>query len=600
LPIADYGFLSDCRSAALVGGDGQVDWLCWPRFDSAAICALLLDSQAGCWWMRPVDDMISTQEYLPNSLILQTYFETDTGRVRVSDWLHLGSRQALCRLVEGIEGEVVMDTGCDARRGWGLDGVAVWAERLGYLVTEIGAEERIILDGFTLPTESLIQVDGELSAIRPRSLWKVKAGESYGFSLGYARPGPSNLRVSLRRTQEWWLDWAEDLVVPKEYGEMTRKSALVLKGLQYQPSGAIVAAATTSLPEEPGGARNWDYRYSWIRDAAFTIDALAGCGKYDMADSWLDWLTSLSMASGIDSIQIMYGIGGEKSLPESELPLQGYGGAKPVRIGNEAASQRQLDTYGELLDAMLLHRQVTSAPTSSRRAKFAQALTDVVCDYWQETDQGIWEARSAPRHYVHSKVMAWVTLDRVIKLAEIDPDQFDRRDVERWRAEAKVIHNQVLERGAPNGWFQMAYDLPLDDAANLMVGLVGFVDCKDPRYVQTVRRVQANLANKAGWIWRYRDFDDGIGGGEGSFTICTLWLVRALHAIGDHKASRELMEKVLEAASPLGLYAEQLDESNAHWGNYPQAFTHIALIQCAWALAEDQDSSHPAIDASKA
>lgn len=585
LSISQYGFLSDSRSAALVASDGQLEWLCWPRFDSEPLFSSLLDAQkGGCWWMRPTSDFVSWQTYVEDSLILKTHFRTESGEAVVTDWLHAGARQALCRLVEGVRGEVEIDTGCDLRTDWGRGEPGIWMDRLGYLVHDEDDGHRVVLDGFHNLPEQFIQTKGEQGLIRPRNRFVIKAGESHSFSLGNLKPGPSNLHISLQKTQKWWSTWSNDLLLPGQYADVVKKSAMVLRGLHYMPSGSFVAAPTTSLPEDPGGERNWDYRYSWVRDAAFTVDALTKCGKYEMAESWVDWLTSLSMLNGIDQIQIMYGVEGERELPEKIIEgITGYRDAYPVRVGNGAAGQQQLDTYGEILDSFLLNRIHTESG-SKRRCAYASALADTVVAIWRNPDDGIWEARSGPKHYVHSKVMAWVALDRAVKLAQMDPQFFDGAKTKIWKKEADTIKQEVMQKGAPNGWFQMAYDVEKEDASCLTIGLVGFVEPDHPVYKKTVEQINQNLASPKGWIWRYRGFQDGLDGEEHSFSICTLWMVQALLAIGEKRCAQDLFERFIACSSPLGLFAEELSESGEHWGNYPQAFTHIALIQSAFAF----------------
>jgi GH15 family glucan-1,4-alpha-glucosidase len=577
-PISDYGFLSDCRSSALVSSDGSVDWLCWPRFDSPAIFGAILDAQlGGTWRIRPVGDVTVDRRYLPGTNVVETTFTTATGVVRLTDWLHVGARQALCRRVEGVRGTVDVEVLCDPRPGYGAHGPVTWERRLGWLVCELPGGDTIVADGLNGTTE----------------IRTVRAGEVHGFSLTLNRPGPSDLANSFDRTAAHWREWCAGLHLPAARAEIVERSALTLKGLQYQPSGAIIAAATTSLPECVGGTRNWDYRYSWLRDATLTLGALGRVGKVDEAQSWLDWLKMISLASGVEDLQIMYGVGGEPDLEEAELShLEGYRGSAPVRVGNGAAKQRQIDTYGEVADALWMMRLRSDEPMNPHRWRLMRALANRTLREWREPDEGIWEVRGAPAHFVLSKVMCWVALDRAIALAELDG--YDDENLPRWRRERDELRQQILERGydADLGSFTQAYGSGTLDASNLMLATVGFISPDDARFVGTVRATQEHLM-RGGLVDRYDvgDTDDGFGGeGEGTFAICTLWLCTALLQIGDVAAARVLFDRVAGCANGLGLLAEELTPEGEQLGNYPQAYTHIALILCAFAL---QDAEAP-------
>ena len=571
--ISDYAFLSDCRSAALVASDGAVEWLCWPRFDSPAVFAGILDSrEGGSWRIHPVGPFETERRYLPHTNVVETTFRTTGGVVRLTDWLHMGARQALCRRLEGISGAVEMTLDCDARPGFAAGGAAAWEPRLGWLVADLPEGHRLVADGLRSPRERRV----------------VRAGEAHGFSLALDRPGPTDLANSLQRTVRFWRKWCEDLQLPAEHADVVERSALALKGLQYEPSGAIIAAATTSLPEAVGGSRNWDYRYSWLRDATLTLAALARVGKDHEAQSWLDWLKMISLLSGVEDLQIMYGIGGEADLGERELDhLEGHRASRPVRVGNGAAKQRQIDTYGELADAIWMVRTRFEQRLNPHRWRLVRALANRAMREWREPDEGIWEVRGASRHFVYSKVMCWVALDRAITLAELDG--FEDECLPRWRAERDAIRREVLEQGydARLGAFTQAYGSGTLDASNLTLATVGFIDPGDPRFAGTVRATQRHLV-RGGLVDRYRvaETDDGFEEEEGTFTICTLWLCGALLQIGDVPAARELFERVCGCASDLGLLAEELTPDGEQLGNYPQAFTHIAVILCAFALEE--------------
>jgi GH15 family glucan-1,4-alpha-glucosidase len=571
--ISDYGFLSDCRSSALVSSDGAIDWLCWPRFDSPALFAAILDAQdGGTWRIRPVGEFTVTRRYLRDTNVVQTTFSTATGAVRLTDWLHRGARHALCRRLEGLHGEVEMELVCDPRPDFNSHGPVRWESRLGWLVVSLPTGERLVADGITGTCERRI----------------VRGGETHDFSLSLNRPGPSDLASSLVRTVEFWTEWADGLHLPAEHGDLVKRSALVLKGLQYQPTGAIVAAPTTSLPECIGGTRNWDYRYSWLRDATLTLQALAQVNKDDEAQSWLDWLKMITLVSGVEELQIMYGISGESELPERILEhLDGHRGSKPVRVGNGAATQRQIDTYGELADAIWMVRRRADERLNQHRWRLLKALAQRAAREWRDPDEGIWEVRGEPRHFVYSKVMCWVAIDRAIRVAELDG--FDAPLAE-WRRAREEIREQVLARGYDPalGAFTQSYGSGSLDASNLVLASVGFIDARDPRFVGTVRATGRDL-ERGGLIDRYRveDTDDGFGGQEeGTFSICSFWYASALIEIGDLAGAREIFQRVCGCANDLGLLAEELTPDGEQLGNFPQAFTHIALINCAFALAD--------------
>lgn len=580
-PIEDYAFLSDCRSAALVSLDGAIEWLCWPRFDSPSLFAALLDrEQGGHWTLRPTGDYRVSRAYQPGTNVLETCFETETGSLRVHDFLHMGRRQALCRLVRGVQGEVEMTHVFAPRADYGRAELTFSKTASGWQVAE-HAGRRLVLAG----------AHGGL-----QETFIIGAGQRRAFSLGLGAPGPSDIVHARMRAIEAWRDWSEQIVYEGPHRELVERSALVLKGLQYAPTGAIVAAPTTSLPERVGGKRNWDYRFAWLRDSAFTLFALDRLGLREEAHSWADWLDRISFEAELDGreadeLQIMYAIDGGAEIPESELEhLSGYRGSRPVRIGNGAAGQLQLDVPGEVLDALWLLRRRSKLPLTEQRWRLVCRLADRAVAQWRSPDNGIWEMRGVPQHFVFSKVMCWVALDRALKLARID----DRTDapVDLWRAERQAIRADVEAHGYDErrGAYTQAYGNGELDASSLLMARVGFLPASDPRFVATVKAIEAELTED-GLVHRYRAVhaDDGLEGDEGAFSICTLWLVLALIEIGDVDEAETLFERFAQTGSDLGLFAEEVDPrgtpGDRQLGNYPQAFTHVALIVCAHALA---------------
>lgn len=579
--ISDYAFLSDCRSSALVSRDGSVDWLCWPRFDSPSLFGGVLDPEAGSWSIAPDGEYTVERQYLPGTLILQTRFRTEGGVALLEDWMHRGSRLALCRRITMEEGEMAFVSICHPRPDYARMDTR-WEQQLDYwrCATQ---DHSLFLDGFPSDT-------GDGSGVL-RYEFSLPAGEHHSFSLGWKRPGPSDVSHSYDVTADYWERWSGDLQLPERYAEACRDSALVLKGLQYEPSGSIIAAATTSLPESIGGERNWDYRYSWLRDATFTLYALRSVGKTTEGQSWVDWVLSCAVRNNHRDLAIMYGIDGESNgeLHEQELGhLRGYRDSRPVRIGNGAADQRQLDTYGEMLDCLWLQRLSSRKPINRHRALLAIALAEKALREWRLPDEGIWEVRGNPQHFVYSKAMCWVALDRAVRLARTDPKVFFDAPFEEWKAAKRQIREQILARGydAEAGYFTQSYGSDGLDASNLLLAQVGFVPATDPRFIRTVRATQEKLTQD-GMVLRYRlsDVDDHLAGEESPFVICTLWLVLALAQIGDIAAARELFEKVLDMRNDVGLLSECVTPAGEHLGNTPQAFSHIALIACASVLS---------------
>jgi GH15 family glucan-1,4-alpha-glucosidase len=582
--IADYGFLSDCRSSALVSTAGSVDWLCWPRFDSPSLFARILDSEkGGAFAISPTEPYTTERCYVPSTHVIQTTFRTHSGVARINDWLDTGAGQALCRLVECLEGSVELALVCDPRPRYGAVSIPAWRRSLGYLVCGVGDDDRLILDGVYSSHET----------------FTLAAGESRSISLGWNRPGPADLVAALRGCIRYWQHWAADLVLPDALGPEVaahvERSALTLKGLQYAPSGAFVAAPTTSLPEMIGGDRNWDYRYSWLRDSAFTLYALRAVGKNDEALMWFDWLDAVTLSQGSRDLQIVYAVDGSADVPEIELShLAGHRDSHPVRVGNGAAKQLQLDVYGTLADAVWLARRTAKRPLPRQRWELIKSVADQVIAGWRRPDEGIWEVRGAARHFVFSKVMCWVALDRAIKLARIDNRH--GAPVKTWSDNRDAIRADILAHGYDEqlGSFTQAYGSGTLDAANLLLAQVGFIDPTDPRFVSTVRATQRHLSHD-GLVNRYRsqETDDGLEAGEGTFTICAFWLCLALQQIGAGMEARELFTQTLRHANDLNLLSEEVSADGELLGNFPQAFTHIGIIACASALSRAAAQNKP-------
>jgi len=581
-PIESYGLIGDCQTAALVGLDGSIDWLCWPRFDSdACFAALLGDASHGSWRIAPATKPVEvSRRYRPDTLILETIFKTDTGTVMVIDFmLPRGHASDLVRIVRGEDGETAMEMELRPRFGYGSTTPWIGRKRSDSLRVVAGPDMMVL----RAPIEQRI----EDAAIR--ASFRVRKGETVSFDLSY---GPSHLPAprktecgkALAACERFWRGWTADTKTSGPYEEAIRRSLITLKALTYAPSGGIVAAPTTSLPENAGGERNWDYRYCWIRDSTLTLLALMNAGVYDEAAAWRDWLHR-AVAGSPDEMQIMYGILGERRLTEWEVDwLPGYLGSKPVRIGNAAHRQFQLDVYGELMDTFAQARKGGLATSESAWALQA-GLVEHVADTWQEPDSGIWESRGPPRHYTFSKVMAWVAFDRAIKAVE---EYGLAGDVDRWRALRTTVCEEIHARAFDHdrNTFRAAYEEPTLDASLLLMAQTGFIDAHDPRYVGTVTAIERELMTD-GFVRRYntRAIDDGLHPGEGAFLACSFWLADAYCSIGRHDDGRALFERLLAIRNDLGLLAEEYDVSGKRQlGNFPQAFSHVSLINTAFNL----------------
>ncbi len=601
-PIAEYGFLSDCHTGALIAPDGSIDWLCVPRFDAPSVFGALLDRQAGDFRFAPFGvNVPSARIYEPGTNILLTTWKTPTGWAVVRDALILGPRRGedavtphtrpptdedaahlLVRVAMCIEGEVEMELTCAPVFDYGRT-PARWSLAEGGHCAD-ATDESEDGDELTIRLRSDLTVGVEGDRVRGRHV--LAKGEQIYCSLSWAEQlaGAQSLDEANERlasTAHFWRAWLDRARIPDHrWRDAIQRSALAIKGLTYMPTGATVAALTTSLPETPGGERNWDYRYTWLRDSTFTLKALHYLNLDWEAEEFMQFVADLD-TNDDGALQIMYGIDGRRDLSESTRDdLSGYAGAKPVRVGNGAFDQRQNDVFGAALDSILLHTR-RSQRLPRRLWPLVQAQAECATAVWRQPDQGIWEARGEPRHYVSSKLMCWVALDRAAQLAAI------RGDAEHealWQATAEEIREDVLAHGLSDaGVLRQHYETDSLDASNLLAAIFGFLPGGDERLRASVLAIADELTED-GFVLRYRteETDDGLSGKEGSFLICSFWLVSGLTIVGERQRARDLMEKLLHVASPLGLYAEEFDTSTGrHLGNFPQAFSHLALIEAA-------------------
>jgi GH15 family glucan-1,4-alpha-glucosidase len=593
-PIESYGMIGDCKTAALVGSDGSIDWLCWPRFDSDACFAKLLGGQSnGFWLITPHEELKATSRcYRKDTLILETTFETDSGKATVIDFmLPRGASSDLVRIVRGDEGEIAMCMELVLRFGYGA--TTPWVTRLkDAAVRAVAGPDMVVL-------RSPANIRGE--NFKTVAQFALTKGKTMPFVLSY---GPSHLNLpvaidpqdALATCEAFWRDWTASTKTDGPHSEAIERSLITLKGLTYLPSGGIVAAPTTSLPEQFGSERNWDYRMCWLRDATLTLLALMNAGVYDEAAAWRDWLQR-AVAGSPSETQIMYGLRGERRLTEWEVPwLPGYAGSRPVRVGNAAHQQFQLDVYGELMDAFEQSRKGGLAATESGWA-LQRALVDHVERVWQEPDCGIWETRGPKQHFVYSKAMAWVCLDRAIKGVEVHGLD---GPAERWRKTRDRIHAEVCDKGfdPARNTFRAAYDSDQLDASLLLLAQTGFIDCHDPRFVGTVAAIERGLIWD-GFVMRYNTHseDDGLRPGEGAFLACSFWLTDAYASIGRLEDAERLFERLLAIRNDLGLLAEEYDpRARRHQGNFPQAFSHVALINTAFNLTRTEKPAEQRAD----
>jgi len=595
--IADYAFLSDCHTGALVAPDGAIEWLCIPCFDAPSIFGSLLDREAGFFRFAPFRFSHPTaRAYVPGTNVFETTWKTPSGWAVVREALTLGRRDhedtvtphtrppadddadhMLVRTVECLDGNVEIELVCEPVFDYGrVDAAWTKVEGLEHAADASGA-------GVTFRLVSDLAIDVQGDSVRARHV--LQAGETAYCALSWAEElaAPQTYDEATARldaTTSFWRRWLSNARIPDHpLRDPVQRSALTIKGLTYMPTGATVAALTTSLPETPGGERNWDYRYTWIRDTTFTLQALHFLNLDWEASEFMEFVADLEPTED-GSLQIMYGIDGRRDLKESTRDdLTGYSGARPVRIGNGAFDQRQNDVFGAVLDSILLQAR-HSERLPRRLWPIVQSQAECAKQVWRNPDQGIWEARGKPQHYVSSKLMCWVALDRASKLAEIRGDPALRDE---WQATADEIHADVLEHGARDGVLRQHYETDALDASTLLAAIFGFLPKDDETLHKSVVAIADDLTED-GYVLRYKtnETDDGLSGKEGTFLICSFWLVSALAIIGELQAARDLMERLLRISSPLGLYAEEFDAATGrHLGNFPQAFSHLALIEAA-------------------
>lgn len=584
--IEDYALLGNCRSAALVAKDGAIDWLCFPRFDSPACFAALLGGEDnGRWRIAPVEPVLKvSREYREDTLILHTLFETASGKARLIDCMPLGEHNAVLRIVEGVEGEVAFDMDLVMRFDYGSS--VPWVEKLEPLVlSAVAGPDRLVLRS-SVGTQARDHHTG--------SRFMVKAGQCQHFCLSHQLShlplAPAfDVQQALQSTAEQWQAFTARCPDVGQWTPQVKRSLIALKAMTYGPTGGIVAAVTTSLPEQLGGERNWDYRYCWLRDATMTLLAFMNLGYFEEAQAWREWLLR-SVAGNPEQMQIMYGLAGERRLPEYDLPwLQGYAGSQPVRIGNAAAMQHQLDIYGEVADA-LCQAMRGGLPRLPRSAAVGRVIMPYLETIWREPDEGIWEVRGPQQHFTHSKVMAWVAFDRAASLSE--PTEEGQEQARHYRAVAREIHREVCERGVDPelGCFTQAFGSQEMDASLLQIALTGFLPADDPRFLATLAQIEQRLL-RDGFVMRYdtQSGGDGLAPGEGTFLVCSFWLADVYVLLGRDAEAQALFERLSGLCNDVGLLAEQWEpEHQRMLGNFPQAFSHIGIINTALNLHRAQ------------
>jgi alpha,alpha-trehalase len=603
LPIAEHTLISDCHSAALVTREGSIDWLCCPRFDRPSIFGRLLDDEAGHWSIRPAGDATVSRRYVPDTMVLETTWQTSTGTVVVIDALAVGRNErghalgadspgALVRRATCIEGRVELELEYSPRPEYGLI-FPMLSSKEGGIAGRGGADILFLSSPF----------EAEIDGSDARARFFLGEGESAGFALQHRNSWEETLMLWTQEeitrciddTTEAWRTWSS---LHQNYDgpwrDLVHQSGRVLQALTFQPTGAIIAAATTSLPEDVGGERNWDYRYSWVRDSSLTLEALWIAACPDEATDFFAYMAGASaeqLGRGSD-LQIMFGVGGEHDLSERELDhLTGWRNSRPVRVGNGAWKQRQIDVYGELLNAAYrLSDQWTELDAPTRR--FLVAVADAAAARWEETDEGIWEVRGGRQHFLYSKLMCWVALDRAIYLA----DRLDASDkVDEWSKKREEIKDAILQRGWSDKAqaFTQSFGSEELDASNLMMPIMGFLPADDPRMLATIQATEERLTDDHGLVFRYRAHD-GLQGEEGTFLLCTFWLAQAQALAGQAEKAKATFEKAISFANDVGLLAEEVDpDTKELLGNFPQAFSHIGLVNAAWAIAQAQKGLTP-------
>ena len=584
LRIEDYALIGDCETASLVGRDGSIDWLCWPRFDSGACFAALLGGpEHGHWVIAPAGEVKrNKRRYQKHTLILETDFETAEGAVTIIDFMPIRERHRdLIRIVCGRRGQVPMKMELTLRFDYGRS--VPW-------VTSLDDDTlRAVAGPNMVSLRTPVPLKGE--DLKTVSEFTVNEGQRIPFALSYRAshkklPEPLDIESALQKTEKFWQDWISRCTYNGPWKESVERSLITLKALTYHPTGGIIAAPTTSLPEQLGGKRNWDYRYCWLRDATLTLLMLMDCGYYDEAADWQNWLVR-AVAGSPDQVQIIYGLAGERQLTEWEVDwLPGYEGAKPVRVGNAAADQFQLDIYGEVASA-LHHAREGKLPRNEPGIELEKTLLDHLEKIWQKPDKGIWEVRGPEQQFTHSKVMAWLAFDRAVKSCE----RFGvRGPVERWRKIRETIHEDVCRKGYDSelGSFVQAYGSKCLDASLLMIGTSGFLPPSDPRFQSTVRAIETRL-KRNGLVMRYdtEEVNDGLPVGEGVFLVCSFWLAESYALLGRREDACKLMEELLAVRNDVGLLAEEYDINEKRLvGNFPQAFSHIGLVNAALRISD--------------
>ncbi len=577
--IEDYALIGDMRTAALVGRDGSIDWLCLPRFDSpACFAALLGSSDHGRWQIAPVEDAKVTRRYREGTLILETRFKTPKGEAMLIDFMPTGSEHTcIVRLAVGIAGAVKLHTDLVIRFDYGI--TVPWVSR---------TDERT-LTAVAGPNLLMLRTPAPLHGedMRTKGEFVVREGETIPFVLTYspshlALPLSLSIETTLAETTKYWTSWSDRCRFKGRWARGIQRSLITLKALSYQPTGGIVAAVTTSLPEQIGGPRNWDYRYCWLRDATFTLLAFMNAGYMEEAIAWQNWLAR-AIAGSPEQIQTLYGVAGERRLDEWQLPwLPGYENSAPVRVGNAAALQLQLDIYGEMTDAMT-QAQKGGLPTPPRRSELRRAVLSHLEQLWREPDEGIWEIRGQRQHFTYSKVMTWVAFDRASRNGGDS-----KRQLGRWKRIADTIRREVLREGvdAKCNCFVQSYGSELLDASLLLLPIVGFVSARDPRMKNTIREIERRLVFR-GLVLRYETASgiDGLPPGEGAFLACSFWLVDNYILQGRRRDAERLYAKLVRIANDVGLLAEEYDpRARRMLGNFPQAFSHVALVNSGMNL----------------